>query len=222
MAKDKKTVLLYIDLIHTIEKLSNEDAGLYFKHFLRYVNDLKPIPPSLLIDIVFEPHKQQLKRDLIKYDGFCNKQKNNGLKGGRPKSQTKPKNPSLFLETQKSLTDTDTDTDTVKEKEEIVKEKIAISIEMRQSNFYKSISFFVSEYPKDTLRDFYEYWSEKSRGGAKMRYELEKTWELSKRLKKWKQNEEKFKTTEKIVKSNQTKTLNGKPFDRMNYTSFSQ
>ena len=43
-----------------------------------------------------------------------------------------------------------------------------------------------------------------------------------KTLKKWKQNEEKFKTTEKIVKSNQTKTLNGKPFDRMNYTSFSQ
>ena len=133
MAKDKKTVLMYVDLIHTIEKLDDKNAGLYFKHFLRYVNDLNPIPPSVLIDVVFEPHKQQLKRDLVKYDDFCNKQKNNGLKGGRPKSQNKPKNPSLFLETQKSLTDTDTDTDTVKD----INKTIVLSLIDFSKNFFE-------------------------------------------------------------------------------------
>jgi hypothetical protein len=64
MASNKKSVILYIDLIHVIEKMSNEDAGLYFKHLLRYINDLNPEPPSLLIEIAFESHKQQLKRDL--------------------------------------------------------------------------------------------------------------------------------------------------------------
>jgi len=64
MATNKKSVILYCDLIYVIEKMSNEDAGLYFKHFLRYINDLNPEPPSLLIEIAFESHKQQLKRDL--------------------------------------------------------------------------------------------------------------------------------------------------------------
>jgi hypothetical protein len=81
MAKDKKTVLLYVDLIHTIEKMDNENAGLYFKHFLRYVNDLNPEPPNILIDVTFEPHKQQLKRDLIKWESERKDRSERGKKG---------------------------------------------------------------------------------------------------------------------------------------------
>jgi hypothetical protein len=44
MAKNKKSFVLYCDLIHTIEKLSNEQAGELFKHILRYVNDKDPEP----------------------------------------------------------------------------------------------------------------------------------------------------------------------------------
>jgi hypothetical protein len=67
MAENKKSVLLYCDIIHTVEELDDADAGLLFKHYLRYINDQNPEPPSKLIKIVFEPIKQNLKRDLKKW-----------------------------------------------------------------------------------------------------------------------------------------------------------
>ena len=198
MAKDKKTVLMYVDLIHTIEKLDDKNAGLYFKHFLRYVNDLNPIPPSVLIDVVFEPHRQQLKRDLVKYVEFCNKQKTNGLKGGRPKSQTKPKNPSLLNETQKSLTDTDTDT--VKDINNSVllpKPKTQKSLvfkkdfEERKNDFINLLSEFKEKYASSLLNDFFGYWSEINVKSDTMRFEDQKYFEISKRLITWKRNADK-------------------------------
>lgn len=54
-------------MISTIEKLSDETAGKLFKHILRYVNDQSPTPENEILDLVFEPIKNQLKRDLHKY-----------------------------------------------------------------------------------------------------------------------------------------------------------
>lgn len=68
MAENKRSVLLYCDIIHTVEELDDVDAGLLFKHYLRYINDQNPEPPSKLIKIVFEPIKQNLKRDLRKWE----------------------------------------------------------------------------------------------------------------------------------------------------------
>jgi uncharacterized phage protein (TIGR02220 family) len=67
MANNKKSFVLYCDLIKTVSKLPNYKAGELFKHLLEYVNDLDPQTDDLLVDIAFEPIKQQLKRDLIKW-----------------------------------------------------------------------------------------------------------------------------------------------------------
>jgi len=66
--QDKKSVLLYCDIIHTIEKLEDAEAGKLFKHYLRYINDLNPEAPDKLTEIIFEPIKQNLKRDLKKWE----------------------------------------------------------------------------------------------------------------------------------------------------------
>jgi hypothetical protein len=55
----------------------------------------------------------------------------------------------------------------------------------RKKSFYNSIAEFKDEYPKDMLRNFYDYWSELNKSQTKMRFELEKTWEISKRLRTW-------------------------------------
>lgn len=73
MAENKKSVLLYCDIIHTVEELSDEEAGKLFKHYLRYINDLDPVEPDKLTKIVFEPIKQDLKRDLRKWELKCEK-----------------------------------------------------------------------------------------------------------------------------------------------------
>jgi len=54
MAEDKKGFLLYADLIHTIEKMPNDKAGLLFKRILNYVNDLNPVirPFFSLLDLI--------------------------------------------------------------------------------------------------------------------------------------------------------------------------
>lgn len=112
MAKDKKSFLLYTDLIHTLEKMSNEKAGELFKHIMRYVNDLDPKTDDLIIDLTFEPIKQQLKRDLKNYENRCLVNKNNGSKGGRPKNPTEPiKTDGLFSEPKKPDNDNDNDND---------------------------------------------------------------------------------------------------------------
>lgn len=68
MADNKKSFLLYCDLIHTISKMPNEKTGELFKHILEYVNDNNPKTDDLIIQLTFEPIKQSLKRDLEKYE----------------------------------------------------------------------------------------------------------------------------------------------------------
>jgi hypothetical protein len=81
MAEDKKSFLMYCDLIHTIKKMPDEKAGLLFKHLLAYVNDENPITDDLLIELTFEPIKQQLKRDLIKWENEIIKKGDSGALG---------------------------------------------------------------------------------------------------------------------------------------------
>lgn len=67
MATDKKGFILYADLIHTVNQLPSATAGDLFKHILSYVNDESPVTKDILVNIAFEPIKQQLKRDLDKW-----------------------------------------------------------------------------------------------------------------------------------------------------------
>jgi len=69
MAIDKKSFVIYTDIIHTFEALEDDEAGRLIKHLLRYVNDLNPSAPDKITQIAFEPIKQQLKRDLVKWNG---------------------------------------------------------------------------------------------------------------------------------------------------------
>lgn len=88
--QNKKSVLLYCDIIYTVEKLDNETAGLLFKHYLRYINDLHPETNNPMVDIAFESIKQNLKRDLKKWEVRAENSRTNGSKGGRPTKPTKP------------------------------------------------------------------------------------------------------------------------------------
>lgn len=89
MAKDKKSFLLYVDTIHTVNKLTDEQAGQLFKHVLAYVNDLNPEVPNTIIDLVFEPIKQSLKRDLVKYEGIREKKRLAGVASAEARERTR-------------------------------------------------------------------------------------------------------------------------------------
>ena len=71
----------------------------------------------------------------------------------------------------------------VKEKEK-VKEKI-INIEERKLKFADALKPFLDEYGRDMLNDFYFYWTEHGENDKKLRFEKEKTFGISQRLRTW-------------------------------------
>ena len=127
MAEGKKGFVLYVDQRGIFDKLPDEKAGKLIKHIFSYVNDENPNTDDLLIDIAFESIKQQLKRDLKKYESICQRNKENGLKGGRPKKE-EPKKPSGLNGLPKEPKKPDKDTVIDKDKDivnvNVIKERI--------------------------------------------------------------------------------------------------
>ncbi len=60
--------------------------------------------------------------------------------------------------------------------------------EDRKRVFYNSLVPYVKTYGKEMVRDFYNYWSETTPSGKKMRFEMQKTWETERRLVRWQSN----------------------------------
>jgi hypothetical protein len=90
--KGKKSFLLYIDMIHVFEELTDEQAGKLIKHVFDYVNDKEPVLQDQLLKIAFAPIRNVLKKDLEEWIKICERNLENGKKGGRPK-QEEPKEP---------------------------------------------------------------------------------------------------------------------------------
>lgn len=68
MAEGKNSFVLYTDYINIFDKLTDEEAGKLAKHLFAYVNDRNPKSDERLIELIFEPIKQQLKRDLKEWE----------------------------------------------------------------------------------------------------------------------------------------------------------
>jgi hypothetical protein len=101
MAKGKNKITIYRDWVDYFEPLTDEEAGKLIKHLLRYTDDQKPISDRMT-ELLFIPLKKTLKRDLKEWEAICEKNRSNGMSGGRPK--TKPTetqdNRTVNLETQ--------------------------------------------------------------------------------------------------------------------------
>lgn len=62
------------------------------------------------------------------------------------------------------------------------------TIEDRQRSFMEKLTPYLPEYSKEMLREFFDYWVEKNDGGRKMRFEMQKVFDVSRRLKTWQRN----------------------------------
>jgi len=88
MAENKKSFILYSDLIFVVKKLVEKDrenktnyAGELFLHILEYVNDKEPIAIDFIVEMAFEPIRQQLKRDLKEWSLIKEDRSNSGKIG---------------------------------------------------------------------------------------------------------------------------------------------
>lgn len=67
----------------------------------------------------------------------------------------------------------------------------------RKLAFGMQLKPFSEMYPRPMLVEFYDYWTEVKEGGRKMRFEKEKTFEIAKRLARWKRNDDERKLSRK-------------------------
>ena len=66
------------------------------------------------------------------------------------------------------------------------------TIEQRKAQFKELLVPYLNNYSKETLREFFEYWTEHGLNDKKMRVEKEKSFSIPRRLGTWKKNEDKF------------------------------
>ncbi len=79
---------------------------------------------------------------------------------------------------------------------ETVPQKTPTPIDVRQQKFYDTLVPYVGKYTREMVREFYDYWTETTRSGTKMRFELQPTWVVAKRLARWKlQSDTKYERT---------------------------
>lgn len=116
MAENKKGFLMYASYLELFEELDNESCGKLIKTIIRYVNDLNP-EPDPDIKGVFILIKQQLKRDLNKWDDIKAKRSIAGKASADSKKQQKATKStsveSVEQTSTKSTVDVDVDVDVI-------------------------------------------------------------------------------------------------------------
>jgi len=86
--KNKKSFILYADILSTIEELTDSEKGKLFELILFYVNDKNPDLKNYdkVIRVAFKPIESQLKRDLDRWQSTKTKRAEAGRLGGLAKA----------------------------------------------------------------------------------------------------------------------------------------
>jgi hypothetical protein len=115
MATGKKSFILYCDLIHEVDHLTDEEKGKLFQHLLEYVNDMNPVLEDRVLLGSWKHIQRQLKRDLLKYEDIKEKRSEAGKASAEKRKQatTNPTSVESVEQTPTNPTVNGTDTVTV-------------------------------------------------------------------------------------------------------------
>lgn len=67
-------------------------------------------------------------------------------------------------------------------------EKKQSNIDSRKKDFASLLQPFIEKYGREMLNEFYYYWTEPNQRKTKMKFEMEKTWSIERRLNNWSKN----------------------------------
>ena len=198
MAKD--SFVFYTQWAEQINLLTDKQAGALFKAVCGYVETGKIKKLDAVTNMLFSVIKSQIDKDTAKYEETCQKRKQAGAKGGRPKAEkqkvfTESKKSKRFFEKAKKA-DNDNVNDNVNDNgtytnspinSPISNECIKKSEEKKRAKFtpptYDEVEkYAISRGRKDLAKTFYDYYSEggwKDRDGNSIKSWKQKfiTWE---------------------------------------------
>lgn len=176
----RDSYIFYRSFYDAINKLTEHQQLVLYRAITVYsLEGEEPEFEDNVLEAMFSLIKPQLTANNNRYA--------NGKRGGRPRrnqEETKPKPNENQEET--NTKPNENDNENVNENEnDIIKPAVSKSIEERDKEFQEKLKPFLDKYGKDTLNKFYLYWSQKNENGKKMLWEMQKVFDIGKRLATW-------------------------------------
>ncbi len=169
----RDSMLIYRSFYEAIKELPLEEQGQVWNAIYELgLNGVETFPPGIP-GTIFKLIKPQIEANLKRFQ--------NGKSSKYKQSESKTK---ANEEQSESETKANNNNNKNKNNNELI---------LRNKAFYDSLVPFLKDYPKEMLREFFEYWTEIGEKDKKMRFEKEKTWGLSRRLKTWHSRSQSYK-----------------------------
>jgi len=151
-------MLIYRSFYEAIKELKKEDQADVWAAVHEYGLNRNEIDLKGISKTIFTLIKPQLEANLKRFE--------NGSKAKRKQSKSK---------TKANNNNNNNNNNNVNN----------ISIVDKQKNFLNKLKVYQNDFDKDLLNNFYLYWSEANEKTKKLRCELEKTFEIKRRLQTW-------------------------------------
>lgn len=154
----KESFVLYKSFYEPIKGLSSEDKGNLLDAIFQYqIEGFEP-PNTSPIYMAFLFFKNQFRLDNEKYLSVVERNKSNGIKGGRPpkqETQTNPNNPVGFSEPKKADNDNDNvnDISNIHPIQKYIKEDLKNVSKLPVQLKYEDCERLLTEFSKETIKD---------------------------------------------------------------------
>ncbi len=207
MAKDPAFLFYYQDFIVGTSDMSNEEVGAYIKclciqaakggitekHMKNICNshEVHNLIKSKFIfnDEIKLLENVRLKTEIEKRKLYSQSRANN-RKGDKNKQNHMNNISKTYVKHMENENVIENETD-LENKNGVETEK---NIEQRKIDFFNQVGLqYSTQYSNQMLTEFCDYWAEHNHNGKKMRFEMEKVFDISRRLKTWSNNNYKSK-----------------------------
>jgi hypothetical protein len=145
-----KNLMILGSWFEVLPRLTDEQAGKLFKGFGKWLNNEEVIFDDAILQGFWFGIEGNLSNMEKKYESKVQANKENGKKGGRPKTQDNPNNPSGFLETQitqpnpKNLKEKEIEKEKEKEKDKYNEIETIVLVE--EDNFIIELKLLYSQF----------------------------------------------------------------------------
>ena len=189
--------LFYVDWLSVAQEIEDlTQRCLFFEAIInRGLYGIEPTDLPIEAKLAYTLISKQLERDADKYEEVRQKRAEAGKAGNAKrwgngdKSQMVANVANAIRESQKSqMVANIADNENDDEKGLVICPKKAASaatLEQRRQQFQDELKPYVERYGADMMNNFFAYWSETNKMRTKMRFELERTWDVSRRLARW-------------------------------------
>jgi hypothetical protein len=169
------------------------------EQFLRrfnFINEFEELIKEGVIDVIDGIIKIKfLDNQYIKATEFSKEQSRKGALGGRPKKPNES-------QTKAEIKPNESQTKAIRE-DKIIEDKIKennskANLEIRTLAFKEKLVPFKNKYEMDLLKNFFQYWTEPNLSKTKMLFELQKTFDIERRLATWVRNDKTFAPKQQI------------------------